>query len=311
MNRGLERRTIFRDNQDSRSFLQLVSEAAKRWNVHCHAACLMNNHYHLLLHDADGHLSRAMRHIDGVFTQRFNRRHHRDGPLLRGRFRSQVVDSENYLLEAIRYIHLNPVKARIVTRADQFGWSSHRHYLNRKQPMWLWKSVVHERFGTTQAAMQAFDAFVHERIPHNAHTPFDASGWTPIVGSNSFVEGWNERIRHHPSRLDPELPETRQLTARTVHAVILAACETFGRSERDLLTGGAGVQNQDRQLALAACRDFTKETNASLGRWFGVSAKTIATAVRRTRGNLERDAGLDRRYRQLLAAIDQMSNDAT
>ena len=88
MNRGMERRAIFIDDEDAEAFLSLVGDGGERWGVWCHAACLMSTHYHLLLHDEGGLLSRAMRHIDGVFTQFFNRRRGRDGSLMRGRYRS-------------------------------------------------------------------------------------------------------------------------------------------------------------------------------------------------------------------------------
>jgi putative transposase len=134
MNRGMERRAIFIDDEDAEAFLSLVGDGGERWGVWCHAACLMSTHYHLLLHDEGGLLSRAMRHIDGVFTQFFNRRRGRDGSLMRGRYRSRVVEEEGYLLEVVRYIHANPVKAGIVKRASDYEWSSHGWYLESKAP---------------------------------------------------------------------------------------------------------------------------------------------------------------------------------
>ena len=114
MNRGNARQTIFLDKGDYRAFLDLLDECSSMWGLECHAYCLMPNHYHLLLSTPSGNLSRAMRHLDGVYTQRFNRRHDRDGHLFRGRYKAILVDADSYLLQVARYIHLNPIKARLV-----------------------------------------------------------------------------------------------------------------------------------------------------------------------------------------------------
>ncbi len=88
-----------------------------------------------------------MRYLNGVYTQSYNRRHGRDGPLMRGRFRTRLVQSERYLAELVRYIHANPVDAGLVDRARDYHWSSHRHYLDGQPPEWLETREVLARFG--------------------------------------------------------------------------------------------------------------------------------------------------------------------
>jgi len=107
MNRGLNRNPIFLDEDRDRAlFKKTVGEAVERWKIRVHAFALMDNHYHLLVETPLAMISRAMRHIDGIYTQRFNRLHRRDGPLMRGRFKSILVQKESYFLELVRYIHL-------------------------------------------------------------------------------------------------------------------------------------------------------------------------------------------------------------
>src|SRR3989338_5280796 len=115
MNRGSERRNIFLHDTDYEAFLGLLEDAGERWQIKVFAFCLMANHYHLFLKTPQGNLSRVMRHLDGLYTQIFNRTYKRDGPLLRGCYKAIVVDADSYLLELVRYIHLNPVKARIAS----------------------------------------------------------------------------------------------------------------------------------------------------------------------------------------------------
>ena len=102
MNRGRRREEIYTDKHDYMGFIELLQEATEMFNVCISAYCLMPNHYHLLIQTPDANLSRCMRHINGVYTQRFNRRHGHDGPLFRGRYKSILIDQDSYLLELIR-----------------------------------------------------------------------------------------------------------------------------------------------------------------------------------------------------------------
>ncbi len=124
--RGNARMPVFENNGDRASFLDLIEEAVERFNWRCYAYCLMDNHYHLLVETVAGNLSVGMRHSNGVYTQRFNRGHHRVGHLFQGRFKSIMVDRDAYLLELCRYIVLNPVRAGMVERPEDYVWSSYR-----------------------------------------------------------------------------------------------------------------------------------------------------------------------------------------
>ena len=122
--RGNARRSIFEDDDDCARFLTVLAGTVARYRVLCHAYCLMGNHYHLLLQTLEANLSIVMRHLNGVYTQRFNRRHERCGHVLQGRFAAQLVDGDAYLREVCRYIVLNPVRAGLVAHPRDWRWSS-------------------------------------------------------------------------------------------------------------------------------------------------------------------------------------------
>ena len=124
--RGNARRAIFEDDDDCSRFLIVLAATVARYRVLCHAYCLMGNHYHLLLQTLEANLSIAMRHLNGVYTQRFNRLHERCGHVLQGRFGAQLVDGDAYLREVCRYIVLNPVRAGLVAHPADWRWSSFR-----------------------------------------------------------------------------------------------------------------------------------------------------------------------------------------
>lgn len=124
--RGNARRPIFEDDDDCSRFLIVLAATVARYRVLCHAYCLMGNHYHLLLQTLETNLSIAMRHLNGVYTQGFNRKHERCGHVLQGRFGAQLVDGDVYLREVCRYIVLNPVRAGLVAHPGEWRWSSFR-----------------------------------------------------------------------------------------------------------------------------------------------------------------------------------------
>ena len=145
MNRGRRAEKIFDVKEDYYSFIDLLKELDEVFNVRIAAYCLMSNHYHLLIQTPDANLARSMRHLNGVYTQRFNKRHCCDGQLFRGRYKAIVVESDSYALELVRYIHRNPIEAGIVENITDYQWSTHKSYLSSaKKWEWLYKDYILE-----------------------------------------------------------------------------------------------------------------------------------------------------------------------
>jgi len=124
--RGNRRGGIFLDNEDREVFFSIFAEAARRFHVLCHAYCLMGNHYHLVVETMEGNLSSVMRHLNGVYTQVFNRLHGKCGHVFQGRYKAILIDKSSYLLEACRYVVLNPVRAKLCASPADWPWSSYR-----------------------------------------------------------------------------------------------------------------------------------------------------------------------------------------
>lgn len=136
--RGNEQRNVFTDNQDRERFLSYLESAEERYGAVVHVWCLMENHYHLFLETPRGNLSQIMRHLNGAYTTSFNVRHQRSGHLFQGRYKAIVVEADSYALELSRYIHLNPVRAKLTEKPEDFSWSSYRGYIGREAtPPWL------------------------------------------------------------------------------------------------------------------------------------------------------------------------------
>ena len=127
--RGDRREDIFFDDTDRAALLNVVAQSMARFDAQVLAYCLMGNHYHLVLHTRRANLSALMRHVNGVYTQAFNRRHRKVGHLYQGRFKAILVDREAYLLEVCRYVELNPVRAGMVSTPQDWAWSSYRAHV--------------------------------------------------------------------------------------------------------------------------------------------------------------------------------------
>jgi putative transposase len=136
--RGDRREPIYRDDHDRAAQLGILAQACERFDAAVLAYCQMGNHFHLVLHTRQGQLSRLMRHLNGVYTQRFNARHGVVGHLFQGRFKAILVDRDAYLLTLCRYVERNPVAAGLVDAAADWPWSSCRAHLGlAAAPAWL------------------------------------------------------------------------------------------------------------------------------------------------------------------------------
>lgn len=136
--RGNNHKDIYLKPSDRNIFLSIFGKVCRHYNWCCYAYCLMSNHYHLVLETAEANLSRGMQQLNSVYSQRFNRRHKRIGHVFQGRYKSIHVDKDSYLLEVIRYVLLNPVRAYICKSAGQYTWSSYREMIGKRvAPDWL------------------------------------------------------------------------------------------------------------------------------------------------------------------------------
>ena len=304
MNRGAGAQDVFVMGDDYENFLELAGEASVRWGLRIHAAALMSNHFHLLIEDVDGLLSRGMRHILGVYTQRFNRRHRRDGSLFRGRFRSRLVQTEEYLTELVRYIHLNPVRAGMSGSAAAYRWSSHRHYLGSASlvPDWLCTDETFRRFGGDNAdGRERLDEFVHQPVPEARGKLLAGEPWRPLLGTEQFIAGWRERLRGASTRDTPEVPDRRKLVAVDPEEVLTAVVNHFGVQRSELHEPRRRRGNIPRAIALVLLIDWTRATHGQVARVLGMSPSSVASLARRYRSKFHSDQALN----AAIAAIEQ------
>jgi len=147
--RGDRREAIYLDDADRQQWLALLGDVCQRFNWVCHAYCLMDNHFHIVVETVEGNLSVGMRQLNGVYTQWHNRAHGRVGHVFQGRFKAIVIQRESYLLELARYVVLNPVRAGLCPLPELWPWSSYRAMVGSVQPPeWLQTGWLLSQFGS-------------------------------------------------------------------------------------------------------------------------------------------------------------------
>lgn len=218
LNRGRRRENIFFSDNDYKLFLKVLGECTKLFNIEIHAYSLIPNHYHLLIRTPNGNLSRGMRHLNGVYTQKINRKYNNEGSLFRGRFKSILIEKESYLRELIRYIHRNPHKAMLEKKIGQHEWTSHSAYMKKsRRPQWLKTEDVLMEFNQFEKeAMRQLDAFVKEETLKELSVILNGVKWPAILGGETFKAGIRENLRG--KRIEKgEIPQYRE-SMRTISA---------------------------------------------------------------------------------------------
>ena len=145
--RGNENKSIFKNEKDYERFLSYIEAAVERYGAVVHAYCLMDNHYHLLIQTPRANLPEVMQYINGSYTTYVNTKRQRVGHLFQGRYKALLIEADTYAQELSRYIHLNPVRAGMVRKPEDYPWSSYRYYAGKdKSPRWLTLKFILDYF---------------------------------------------------------------------------------------------------------------------------------------------------------------------
>ena len=274
MNRGRRGEDILTCPKDYEMFLTLLREAAQLWGVRVSAYCLMTNHYHILLQTPLGNLSRFMRHLNGVYTQRYNSIHGYDGQLFRGRYKSILVAEDNYLLEIVRYIHRNPLRAGIAKRLGDYKWCSHQDYLKpyKEEGDWLYTDTILKMFSQIDG-YETYRDFVGVEDSDSLTGVLDSKRWPSILGGEKFIS-WAKVVFFEKKR-HREIPDSLQLAPERKQ-ILEAVYFHYGVNEKEVLTGRRGKENEPRNVAMFLCRILRNDTLIDLGHEFGLSGYSSA-----------------------------------
>ena len=187
--RGNERRKIFYSKKDYEKFKEYVGEAKEKYGFILHGYVLMPNHYHLLIETPEKNLSKIMHHINSSYTTYTNVKRKRSGHLFQGRFKAIVVDKDSYLLELSRYLHLNPVQAKIAERPEDYPYSSYKTYILAQGEAVVTRSTILGMFSTNEAeARKQYKTFIEASVGEDVESPMKKVYGGMILGGESFIK---------------------------------------------------------------------------------------------------------------------------
>jgi len=281
MNRGRGRRWIFHGDIYYRAFLTCLEETRDRYEARFHAYCLMGNHYHLLVETPLANLDRIMRHINGVYTQRYNRLKHTDGPLFRGRYKAILVDEDAYLLQVSRYIHRNPLEVKGATSdaLDRYRWSSYRALTNKaKAPDWLTRDRTLRVLGGKNPYAN-YEAFVLRGNDARTKEFYGADYLTGIYGELSFRQTvYDERDNHAAAYglegVVDEKPEMDEIVR------VVAKIYQVSTQEVRMKKSGKQRKNEARSLAIYTSQRYGFHKQKDIAEYFSLSHRgSVSSAV--------------------------------
>ncbi|MBI2000508.1 MAG: transposase [candidate division NC10 bacterium] len=265
MVRGIERRTIFRDDRDRADFVARLARVAEQGALTIYAWALLPNHAHLLVRTGTRPLARSMRSLLTGYAGAFNRRHKRVGHLFQNRYKSIVVEEEPYLLELVRYLHLNPLRAQALpdlTALDRYPWTGHSALLGTVSRPWQDTRTILRQFGpTSPRARRAYRAFVAEGIPQGRRPDLQGGdllrslgGWAAVAALRRGREAYagDERILGSPAFVDQLRREAE--SAHPARARRLALATLVGRVCAHLGIDPAALQGGGRTPAVTRAR---------------------------------------------------------
>jgi len=275
--RGNMRGQIFWDKRDRKQFIEILKRTKDRYGYLLHAYVFMDNHYHLLIETPHANITQIMQNINTSYTVYVNRKHRRQGHLFQGRYKSFIVDKESYLLELGRYIHLNPVRAGIVQKADDYRWSSYKEYVNKKcnhritdtdDTIYLFSKIRSE-------AIRRYREFVF--VGMNEESPLsDAVG--SVLGGETFTEKVFDYLKDYPDKR--EIPDIKKIEEKyNVEDVLKITAMYYGVKKEELVRRKRSTTNQ-RKIAIYLCKILSGKKNGDVGRVFGISLQAVTNVLR-------------------------------
>jgi len=298
--RGNERKNIFDNERDKEHFLELLSAVNTRFGAVFHTYVLMDNHYHLVVETPGGGLSRILHSLNTAYTVYFNKKHNRAGHLFQGRYKAILVEEDKYLLALSRYVHLNPVRAGLVTRPEKYFWSSYSAYVKAGNPEpWLRTDLIlGQLYADVNTARKRYKEFVFEGINNSIGNPLQEAYRGLILGSSEFIARFTDSLRE-----EQEIPQSKgrrcSLSPEKVIAVIEKELRKYSVS---------GMYDPLKAIGIYLCKKFLDLSNKEIAEFFGMKHYSAVTqASKRLEERRKADKALDALVQRMEISLSKIS----
>jgi putative transposase len=302
--RGNERRKIFFGNSDYEKFKAYLRDARDKHGYLLHSYALMSNHYHLLIETPKANMSQVMHFINGSYTNYINRRRERSGHLFQGRYKAILVERDRYLLELSRYIHLNPVRAGLVKKPEEYPHSSYGALIDNGKENLVYRDLIWEMISkATESGAKRYKAFVEEGIGKSLGSPLKDVYGGAILGGKTFIKEALGRLRDEIFEKG-EVSHRRKLRALYGPGnVIQGICEHFKITSEEFM----GKRGKYRKMAIYLVKKFTGLTNWQIGGLFGgLTYSAVAKAYERFSLKLAEDVALRKEIESICRELSKV-----
>ena len=308
MARGNGRQDIVRDDADRERLVEGLRQTVVRCSWRVYAFVIMSNHFHLVLKTPMPNLSRGMQGFLSAYANAWARRHRFNGHVFQGRYRIELVEDETYLWTVTRYVHLNPVRARLVEHPADWKWSSYPGYARRRSRLpWvahddLLAAWAGEFGGSGSEPETSYRKYVTAGLAQPPESPWSEAfhGW--ILGSQKFVDRVRALVQHQPQR--DRRREARQVRALSISRVNEVVCAEYGIDESELSRRGS--RHPARAAMAYLARRHTVATNSDLVPILGVSrAESVPNLTRRFEALLSSDSRVRKQLNRVEAELSE------
>jgi REP element-mobilizing transposase RayT len=288
--RGNERKNVFKSKRDREKFFEYLDSATQRYDAVIHVFCLMDNHFHLLIETPSGNLPQIMRHINGAYTTYFNVKRARSGHLFQGRYKAILVEIDEYAKELSRYIHLNPVRAKMVKTPEEYEWSSYQFYIGvKKPPEWLYRDFILGYFGgKVSIAQKEYHHFVSTMVNEEYDSPLDEVVSSTLLGSPGFITSIKDKFLSG-KKPDKNLPALKALVEKASMQDIFDEVESVFGKEPALC----------RNVKMFLSQRYTGEKLKDIGTHFGIGESGVSQASRRVNDKIRKEKKFRRKIRKV------------
>ena len=294
--RGDNRKKIFLSDYDYKKFLEYLKIAKEKHRFHLYAYCLMSNHYHLFLETTQSNISKIMQYINGSYTTYYNIKRRRSGHVFQGRFKSIVVDKDSYFLELSRYIHLNPVRAKMADNPAKYRWSSYPAYLGKKDSL-LDRDRVKQCLDMNTGQ---YERFVLEGIK-DSKDPFKNVYAGFLLGSVKFIKEKLENLRHQVEGDEISYKQTISLTV-SKDDIIKAITDKYRKTIEQIRISKHRPM-KEKNLAVYLLRKYTSLTSKEIGLELGMKPMAVSKSALRMGRFIGQDKGVKRELEEIMSTV--------
>jgi len=283
--RGNRKERIFYSDKDKEIFLNKMEETFEKYSFICYAYCLMNNHYHLFIKTPLANISDGIHYLNTSYSNWFRAKYKIVGPIFQGRYKSILVDENNYGLRLSAYIHLNPARAKITDDIRKYPWSSFLDYIGMRKPLGrVDTTLILSQFGDNPIkAKEKYERFVLENI--DMKSPLEKLYKNIALGEEDFRRRIDEKIKDIGKKR--EIPETKFIKSYTSDEIIDEISKKFNVEREKIFRKQRG--NMYRQLALYLIKRYTQMSLKEIGKLFNMDYTAVSQAVKRFEDKTKRD----------------------